>query len=389
MLLISHRRYTSWLSSFAFVCLLGVGCGSSSVEKSIPPTDAQDEVSDAQDTVAVDLAEDSSPELDGDDAETTQDTNPADVAPVACGCFAGEGAFCALAAQALAEAEGCVLEGVDLAEENLLSCMGEVWSTTETCAAGCELAESIGADECGLPFCDCFVQVSWCGASAARHGLGLDPPCRVPLVPEHDQDILACDGPTWIVKEACAEGCYEAPTGTPDACLDNRTSETPGWEPCPHLSQLAWGLHPEASDRLRCAGVTASRITQTIGDAAASAGYHAADGTADGLSYCAAVDLRARDLTEAEIRDLLDRLGSNGFAAWYRKPGYDGWPSSGAPHIHAVFAGVPMKSQLRAQVRDFLIGLNALSSHTPYQFWHPSALILDTVRLLFSRNYTP
>jgi len=59
------------------------------------------------------------------------------------------------------------------------------------------------------------------------------------------------------------------------------------------------------------------------------------------------------------------------------------------PHNHAVFAGVVMKSALRGRVRDFLAGLNGLSSHTTYRFWPPPTPIRDLVRLLFSRHYTP
>jgi hypothetical protein len=169
----------------------------------------------------------------------------------------------------------------------------------------------------------------------------------------------------------------------------SRTPSDPGWPTCPHRGLLHAGLHPEASDRLRCAGVTSDRISQTIGSAPASAGYHAADGTADGLPYTAAVDLRTRDLSTAEIRALLGALAQHGFAAWYRQPGADGWPASEAPHIHAVFAGVVMKSQLRSQVRDYLVGRNGLSSHGAYRFYTPTAMELATVRLLFTRHYTP
>jgi hypothetical protein len=210
----------------------------------------------------------------------------------------------------------------------------------------------------------------------------------VPLVPEHDGDLLGCNGNTWVVLEACTMGCNEAPTGTADSCITNRTPTDPGWADCAHLPLLHSGLHPEASDRLRCAGVTADRISQTIGYATASAGYHAPDGTVDGMQYTAAVDLRTRDLTETQIRALLTRLGQNGFAAWYRKPGYDGWPSSEVPHIHAVFAGVIMKAELRGQIRDYLAGLNGLASHTTYRFWMPTSDILSIVRLLFERHYT-
>ena len=48
-----------------------------------------------------------------------------------------------------------------------------------------------------------------------------------------------------------------------------------------------------------------------------------------------------------------------------------------------------MKSALRGRVRDFLAGLNGLSSHTTYRFWPPPTPIRDLVRLLFSRHYTP
>ena len=192
------------------------------------------------------------------------------------------------------------------------------------------------------------------------------------------------------MRTACAEGCFEAPTGTADACVAARATPTdPGWPACAHHALLHSGLHPEASDRLRCAGVSASSISQTIGYATASAGYHAPDGTAGGLAYTAAVDLRTGGLTTTQIRALLARLGENGFAAWYRQPGSDGWPSSEAPHIHAVFAGVVMKSELRGQVRDYLSGRNGLASHTLYRFWSPSTATLGIVRLLFSRHYTP
>lgn len=321
---------------------------------------------------------------------TTNTGGAGGTSAMTCPCFDGDGTYCAPVAAAAAEKAGCNLGVTPSSDNDLLTCSAGVWDFSETCATSCDSGEIPGADECALPQCDCFVKVAWCGASAARHGLSLDPPCLVPLVPDHDQDILACDGPTWIVKEACTEGCFEAPTGTPDACIDMRTPQDPGWEPCPSAPLLKWGLHPEASDRLRCAGITSgSRISQTIGDAAASAGYHAQDGTANGEPYCAAVDIRVLDLTQSEIKTLLDKLSRNGFAAWYRQPGYDGWPSNQAPHIHAVFAGVVMKSVLRGQVRDYLVGLNGLASHTAYKFWQPPQTTLDLVSLLFQRHYTP
>ena len=117
---------------------------------------------------------------------------------------------------------------------------------------------------------------------------------------------------------------------------------------CPRRALLTSGLHPDASDQLRCAGIGAAQITQTIGDAPASAGYHARDGFADGKPYTAAVDISVRGLSEGAIRVLLGRLGAGGFAPWYRKPGSDGWPSDEAPHIHAIYVGCRMKSSLSA-----------------------------------------
>jgi hypothetical protein len=326
-----------------------------------------------------------------DDASSSPDAFAVDAATPDCDCFDGPGQYCEADVAARAAEAGCNALSARATGHRLLACDDATgWSSSATCADGCETGETGASAECSLPVCDCFVREAWCGASAARHGLGLDPPCRVPLVPEHDTDILGCDGATWIVRTACAEGCFEAPTGTADACIEDRGTPTdPGWPACAHHGLIHWGVHPEASDRLRCAGVTDSMITQTIGSAAASAGYHAQDGTVDGAPYTAAIDLSVRGLDSSEIRSLLARLGENGFAAWYRQPGHDGWPSSEAAHIHAVFAGVVMKAELRGQVRDYLVGRNGLASHTHYSFWSPSAATLDIIRLLFTRHYTP
>ncbi len=151
-----------------------------------------------------------------------------------------------------------------------------------------------------------------------------------------------------------------------------------------YAALLASGLHPRASDALRAAGVAAWRITQTIGDAPASAGYHAADGTANGRAYCAATDLSVRGLTATQIHNLLERLARAGFAAWYRKDGVDGW--RGADHLHVVYANAAMKSQLRAQVRSFLVGRNGLVSNTLYR-WHAfSDAALGTVKAKFAAS---
>jgi hypothetical protein len=132
--------------------------------------------------------------------------------------------------------------------------------------------------------------------------------------------------------------------------------------------------------------VTAARISQTIGNAPDSAGYHLQDGTIGGHPYCAATDLSTSGMSHSEIRALLGRLADGGFAAFYRWPGHDGWPSSGAAHIHAVYAGVPMKWQLDGQVSDWLHGRNGLASHSAYTFWQPSDAQKAHVRTMFNQS---
>ncbi len=183
---------------------------------------------------------------------------------------------------------------------------------------------------------------------------------------------------------SCPNGCVPQPSGTNDYCAP--APAPPNTQPaCARRSLLRSGLHPDASDRLRCAGVPASRITQTIGYYAASAGTHAPDGRANGLQYSAATDISTRGLSHTEIRALLSRLADQGFAGWYRWPGHDGWPSSEAPHIHTIYVGCAMKSALDAQVRDWLVGRNGLRSHATYTFLAWSTRQRDLVRTLFNR----
>ncbi|MDB4956195.1 MAG: hypothetical protein JWO36_3764 [Myxococcales bacterium] len=149
---------------------------------------------------------------------------------------------------------------------------------------------------------------------------------------------------------------------------------------------LKWGLHPRASDALRSINVPTWRIMQTIGNAAASAGTHAQDGSVNGHPYSAATDISVSGLSDAQIRNLLERLGKVGFAAWFRWPGHDGWPSSQVRHIHAVYANSKMKSSLRSQVRSWLVGRNGLVSNTHYNFHVFSAAAKTTVRHKFTQS---
>ncbi len=191
--------------------------------------------------------------------------------------------------------------------------------------------------------------------------------------------LYQCDGPGPAkVVSVCAHGCFVA-TGQDDFCRATIAA-------CAKASLLTYGLAPDASDHLRCSGLDAGDISQTIGDAAASAGTHAQDGTIGGKAYCAATDLRVGGLTNAEVRQLLDVLASQGFAAFFRDPGKDGWPASEARHVHAIYAGVPMKAALRAQVQDWLAGKNGLASHGSYAFYQASPAKKLAIQELFAKN---
>ena len=95
------------------------------------------------------------------------------------------------------------------------------------------------------------------------------------------------------------------------------------------------------------------RIGQTIGDHPRSVGYHLRDGTinyrGEKLDYSAAVDIGTQDLTRAQIDKLLEELARQGFAAFYREGGK--W--KGVEHIHAIYAPLELKPQLRGQLRQW------------------------------------
>ncbi|MDQ3813044.1 MAG: hypothetical protein M3347_03735, partial [Armatimonadota bacterium] len=128
--------------------------------------------------------------------------------------------------------------------------------------------------------------------------------------------------------------------------------------PRPWGMSRPYGMAPEAFDAYirAChrAGISPNRIGQTIGDHPRSVGYHKRDGVVirhgRQYDYCAAVDLSTWNLSEPQINAWLRELARQGFAAWYHHGGK--W--TGGEHIHAVYALLPMKPQLRRQVRQFL-----------------------------------
>lgn len=128
-----------------------------------------------------------------------------------------------------------------------------------------------------------------------------------------------------------------------------------------------------------------SRVVQTIGNARLSAGFHAQDGIAregqDFYPYSAATDLRTRDLSRPQIRALLSALYDAGFVAWYRYQG----TFKVCQHIHMVFAGLPMKPQLRRQIADGVAGRTGLVGHRVESFYRPTAAQTARLRALYRR----
>jgi len=124
--------------------------------------------------------------------------------------------------------------------------------------------------------------------------------------PEHaeallQQTVVEADSATF--DDDAAELLFDEDVIDDDE-VASLTTDTANFQPLLHS-----GLHPRASNALRAAGVTASRIVQTIGNAPASAGYHLADGSVNGHPYTAAVDLSVKNLSATQIRNLLERLG--------------------------------------------------------------------------------
>lgn len=139
------------------------------------------------------------------------------------------------------------------------------------------------------------------------------------------------------------------------------------------------GLDPVASDALRRAGLSAADVSQGLGHARASKGTHEHE---PGSSYTAAVDIRTGGKSQAEIKSTLEKLWAQGFAAWYRS----GPKWSGNEHIHAVYAGVPMKDMLESQVSDFINGRTGLVGHRRETFDPPSAQARATISSLFEQR---
>lgn len=140
------------------------------------------------------------------------------------------------------------------------------------------------------------------------------------------------------------------------------------------------GLYPDAAVELADLGLSA-RITQALNTTRKAKNVHGADKTINGILYTGAVDLSIRCLKGEEdnqIKKMLHVLAENGFVAWYRKNGTDGW--RGDNHIHAVWVRQPLKPVLERQVESWLLYKNGLKSNTEYTFWKPTDDLLEKIK---------
>lgn len=114
---------------------------------------------------------------------------------------------------------------------------------------------------------------------------------------------------------------------------------------------VAFDAYIRACDRT---GIHPLRVGQTIGDHPRSVGYHKRDGVlrlkGNQYEYTAAIDIGTFDLQRPKIDRFVRELSRQGFAVWYRH----GPRWKNGEHIHAVYAFLPMKPQLKRQVRQFL-----------------------------------
>ena len=159
----------------------------------------------------------------------------------------------------------------------------------------------------------------------------------------------------------------------------------PPWAPdvrCKLNPAKSQGLHADAYAALKVEQL-AHRITQGINHSPDRGNVHDTDGTINGRAYTGAVDISVRCLSSVQIRELLGKLATAGFAGWYRKQDQDGW--SGPPHIHAVWAGCRLKPVLQGQVESWLSGKNGLGSNQPYRFWQPAAEMKKTVSTAYRK----
>jgi len=125
-------------------------------------------------------------------------------------------------------------------------------------------------------------------------------------------------------------------------------------------------IHPIMEAALRNLGVTPDHITQTVGFAKASAGFHAPEGKIGGHAYTSCVDL-AWSLASKRFKSL---MVEGGFAPFFRHTG--GFAKHA--HIHAVYIGLTDEHKQcrilagpRQQIIDATRNLNGLVGHAPIE----------------------
>lgn len=239
------------LARTSVVMLLVAGCGEEQDDGWVWSAPEEDSGRDAARDVSNDASGDVSKPGDAfpDWPESGIETGPevaVETTPPACGCLLGEGPYCAGRAKAEAAAAGCTIDLLDGHANDLLKCEGDAWTVLQSCSGTCEYdgASAQLDDACVLPECDCFVHVAWCGSGAGKKAATLG--CQIPLLPEHNGDILYCPGGVWSVKTECALGCVEAPEGTPDYCNDNSGYRAP-WT-CGDTYKCTSGNHTSNHD---------------------------------------------------------------------------------------------------------------------------------------------
>lgn len=125
-------------------------------------------------------------------------------------------------------------------------------------------------------------------------------------------------------------------------------------------------IHPIQAAALRELGVTSRQITQTVGTAPASKGFHSAEGQIDGIDYTSCIDLS----WELASREFKTRMVQAGFAPFFRHTG----SFADNRHIHAVSIGLRDSQRRcrilpgpRQQIIDATRNLNGLVGHAPIE----------------------
>ncbi len=108
------------------------------------------------------------------------------------------------------------------------------------------------------------------------------------------------------------------------------------------------------------------RVSQAIGNAPASKGYHHQDDVLDGDPYTAAADLGTRGLSRTQQATWIEELCRGGWVVFKRN-----W--AGNEHIHANYSGLPQKRALDGQNEDFFAGKDGLVGHRRVddEWWFP------------------